>query len=82
MKYLEIGNENGGPAYHERWELFYRAIKAKYPDIQLIANVWGGYPTTLMPDIIDEHYYNNPSSSSNRPTNTIPISGMAQSVRR
>jgi alpha-L-arabinofuranosidase len=60
MKYLEIGNENGGPAYHERWELFYGAIKAKHPGIQLIANVWGGYPTTLMPDVIDEHYYNNP----------------------
>ena len=60
MKYLEIGNENGGPAYHQRWELFYRAIKAKYPEIQLVANVWGGYPTKFMPEIIDEHYYNNP----------------------
>jgi len=60
LKYLEIGNENGGPAYHERWELFYKAIKAKYPKIQLVANVWGGYPTKLAPDVIDEHYYNNP----------------------
>ncbi len=60
LKYLEIGNENGGPAYHERWELFYKAIKAKHPDVQLIANVWGGYPTAQRPDIIDEHYYNNP----------------------
>ncbi len=60
MKYVEIGNENGGPAYHERWALFYKAIKAKYPQIQLVANVWGGYPTKQMPDIIDEHYYNNP----------------------
>ena len=31
LKYLEIGNENGGPAYHERWELFYAAIKAEVP---------------------------------------------------
>lgn len=61
LKYLEIGNENGGPAYHERWELFYRAIKAAHPQIQLIANVWGGYPTRLTPEIIDEHYYNNPN---------------------
>ena len=60
LKYLEIGNENGGPAYHERWELFYNAIKARHPEIQLIANVWGGYPTNRMPEIIDEHYYNNP----------------------
>lgn len=60
LKYLEIGNENGGPAYHERWELFYNAIKARHPEIQLIANVWGGYPTNRMPEIIDEHYYNHP----------------------
>jgi alpha-L-arabinofuranosidase len=60
LKYLEIGNENGGPAYHERWELFYQAIKARHPDVQLVANVWGGYPTNRAPEIIDEHYYNNP----------------------
>ena len=60
LKYVEIGNENGGPAYHERWPLFYRAVKAKYPDIQLIANVWGGYPTNELPEIVDEHYYSNP----------------------
>ncbi len=60
MKYLEIGNENGGPAYNERWEWFHRAIKARYPEIVLIANVWGGYPRNPMPEIIDEHYYNNP----------------------
>ncbi|MFA6564465.1 MAG: alpha-L-arabinofuranosidase C-terminal domain-containing protein [Verrucomicrobiia bacterium] len=60
MKYLEIGNENGGPAYHERWPLFVNAIKAKYPQMQLIANVWGGYPSNAPPAIIDEHYYNVP----------------------
>jgi alpha-L-arabinofuranosidase len=60
LKYLEIGNENGGPAYHERWSLFHKAVKARHPEIQLIANVWGGYPTNPMPDVIDEHYYNNP----------------------
>ncbi|MBI5685942.1 MAG: DUF1080 domain-containing protein [Verrucomicrobia bacterium] len=60
MKYMEIGNENGGPAYHERWPLFVNAIKAKYPQMQLIANVWGGYPSNSPPAIIDEHYYNVP----------------------
>ena len=25
-----------------------------------MANVWGGYPTNFMPDIVDEHYYSNP----------------------
>jgi alpha-L-arabinofuranosidase/enterochelin esterase-like enzyme len=60
LKYMEIGNENGGPAYHERWPLFVKAIKERYPDIRLIANVWGGYPSDPKPDIIDEHYYNGP----------------------
>jgi alpha-L-arabinofuranosidase len=57
MRLLEIGNENGGPAYQERYALFHDAIKAKYPEMQLIANV----PTTSRKaDIIDEHYYSNP----------------------
>ena len=60
LKYMEIGNENGGKAYHERWPLFCKAIKARYPQMQLVANVWGGYPTNFMPDIVDEHYYSNP----------------------
>ncbi|MFO1497528.1 MAG: glycoside hydrolase family 127 protein [Verrucomicrobiota bacterium] len=57
LRYLEIGNENGGPAYQERYALFHDAIKARYPEMQLIANV----PTHSRPaDIVDEHYYNNP----------------------
>ncbi len=61
LKYVEIGNENGGRAYLERWPLFHKAIKEKYPDIQLIANEWaGGHPKEPKPDIIDEHYYNTP----------------------
>lgn len=60
LKYMEIGNENGGPAYHERWALFHKAIRERHPEIQLIANVWGGYPSRERPDIIDEHYYDTP----------------------
>jgi alpha-L-arabinofuranosidase len=61
LKYVEIGNENGGQAYNERWPLFVKAIQARYPEIQLIANHWaGGYPKDPMPAIVDEHYYNNP----------------------
>jgi alpha-L-arabinofuranosidase len=60
LKYLEIGNENGGPPYYERWRLFHDAIKSKHPDIQLIADVWEGYPTNAPPDIVDEHYYDSP----------------------
>ena len=61
LRFMEIGNENGGAAYRERWPLFVKAIKAKYPEIQLIANHWqGGYPKDPMPEIVDEHYYNTP----------------------
>jgi alpha-L-arabinofuranosidase len=61
LKYLEIGNENGGPAYAERWPLFVNAIRARYPQIKVVANFWlGGYPTSPAPDIVDEHYYDSP----------------------
>lgn len=61
LKYLEIGNENGGPAYAERWPLFHKAIKAKYPKMQLIVNHWaGGYPKQPAAEFVDEHYYSDP----------------------
>jgi len=57
LKYMEIGNENGGPAYQERYALFHDAIKAHYPQMTLIAD----QPTDQRPaDVVDEHYYNNP----------------------
>ena len=55
---MEIGNENGGPPYQERFPLFYDVIKARYPNMTLIADE----PTTdRRPDVVDEHYYNSPS---------------------
>lgn len=61
LKYMEIGNENGGDSYGERWPLFYKAIKAKYPYMHLVADNWqGGYPHKPMPDIVDEHFYDSP----------------------
>ena len=57
LKYIEIGNENGGPVYQERYRLFYDAIKAKYPEITLVADV----RTDQRPiEIVDEHYYSSP----------------------
>ncbi len=60
LKYIEIGNENGGPAYNERYALFYDAIKAKYPQVNIVANDWHGRPTSRPIEILDEHYYNDP----------------------
>lgn len=57
LKYLEIGNENGGRPYQERYNLFHDALKARHPEIQLVANVPTEHRKT---DIVDEHFYNNP----------------------
>ena len=56
MNYVEIGNENHGPGYEERYMLCYNAVHEKYPWIKFIANNHverNGLPA----DIVDEHYY-------------------------
>ena len=56
INYIEIGNENWGPDYEERYMRLYNTIKRQYPWIQCIANSHiekKGLPT----DIVDEHYY-------------------------
>ncbi len=60
LKYMEIGNENGGPAYLERYALMVQAIQKSYPEMHLVANDWGGIPTGSPVEIIDEHYYSTP----------------------
>lgn len=75
IKYIEIGNENnqsGGfidirsDHYAERYEAFYKALKAKYPDLVYIGNVaaWGNddptWDTGKTADMVDEHYYRDP----------------------
>ena len=73
IEYLEIGNENNQPDprqqsdhYYERYEQFYNAIRAKYPDMKIIGNVvsWGDdnpkWNSTLPVDLLDEHYYRSP----------------------
>jgi hypothetical protein len=73
LNYLEIGNENGGSAYAERFALFHDALKAKYPDLHLVANFWDGeIPKTRPVEIQDEHYY----------LDTIGFLGMADHYQR
>lgn len=62
LKYMEIGNENGGSYYNERYTLFYDAIKAQYPEIRLISPVWGTTPWSRPVEIRDEHYYSSPAT--------------------
>ncbi len=57
LTYVEIGNEDffdKSGSYDGRYAQFYKAIKAKYPDLQLIATA----PIKNMkPDVLDEHFY-------------------------
>ena len=67
MKYVEIGNEDGfNPLYLEKYKLIYNAIKAKYPDIQILANERrGGWGDLLPMDLVDEHMYAPPLGAIN-----------------
>ncbi len=65
LKLIEIGNENGGPKYEERYKLIYEAIKKKYPEVNLIACDWGGLPKSAPVEISDEHFYTSPQQMQN-----------------
>jgi alpha-L-arabinofuranosidase len=72
MKMMGVGNEQWGQQYIDRYLKFATAIKAKYPDIQLVSAA-GPQPADdrfkfawsklreLHADIIDEHSYALPS---------------------
>ncbi len=56
MNMVEIGNENHGPGYEERYMLCYNAIRERYPWIKFVAN-YHVEQHGLPADIVDEHYY-------------------------
>jgi alpha-N-arabinofuranosidase len=68
LKYIGIGNEQWGPQYIERFKIFQKVLKEKYPEIILISSS-GPFPDgeqfeyahkelkKLDAEIIDEHYY-------------------------
>jgi alpha-L-arabinofuranosidase len=60
LQYLEIGNENGGKAYHARYALIHDAVRAKYPEIKIISNYWFGHVKGRPQHMRDEHYYQSP----------------------
>jgi alpha-L-arabinofuranosidase len=60
LRYLEIGNENGGfNGYVEHWNVFYKAIRDKYPEIKFVADGWDKFGDK-QPDIVDDHFYDSP----------------------
>ncbi|HLO59157.1 MAG TPA: alpha-L-arabinofuranosidase C-terminal domain-containing protein [Bacteroidales bacterium] len=71
MKFLGVGNEQWGPQYFERYLVFEKAIKAKYPEIVLVSGAGPSPDGDLFDfavkalkdtkaDIVDEHYYKPP----------------------
>lgn len=57
LKYIEIGNEDWfdrSGSYDGRYAQFHDAIKAKYPDLQLIATA---QVKGRKPDVMDDHFY-------------------------
>lgn len=58
LQYVEIGNENWGTEYDRRLDIFYKAIKEKYPQLTLISNHGlGGTSKIDKTDMIDPHWY-------------------------
>ena len=73
LKYIGIGNEQWGQVYFERYELFEKAFRKKYPDIKLITCAgWNSEgeefdfaydwmkANSKKADIVDEHFYKDP----------------------
>lgn len=63
LKYLEIGNEQHGPLYLSRYRAIAAAVKAKYPQIQVILNMGiigldrRAIREAASVDLADEHSY-------------------------
>ena len=71
LKLIGVGNEQWGPEYLERYKVFEKAIKSKYPAMTIVSGA-GPFPEgdyfeygtkelkKLNAQIVDEHYYKNP----------------------
>jgi alpha-N-arabinofuranosidase len=70
LEMIGVGNEQWNPVYFERYEVIHRAVKAQYPEIELIGCAgWTDHGaefdaamdwmrrTPTKPDFSDEHYY-------------------------
>jgi alpha-L-arabinofuranosidase len=57
LRYVEVGNEDSfdrAKTYDGRFGQFFKAIKEKYPKLQVIATL----PVNgVTPDVVDDHYY-------------------------
>ncbi|MEX2317862.1 MAG: alpha-L-arabinofuranosidase C-terminal domain-containing protein [Pirellulales bacterium] len=63
LKYIEIGNENSGAEYLERYNFIHSALKAKYPNLTYLGDLSFTSDASMRGaeiDIIDRHYYQAP----------------------
>jgi alpha-L-arabinofuranosidase len=72
LKFLGVGNEQWNQEYFDRYEPFYKAIKAKHPEIEIISTsgpgpsddlyhfAWNKFRSGTPADLVDEHYYRPP----------------------
>lgn len=61
LSYVEVGNEHWGNVYDRRFDLFYKNIKKKYPQLTVISNhpLWGT-DNSKKTDMVDPHWYGTP----------------------
>jgi len=69
LKFIAVGNEQWQQVYFDRYDVFHRAIKAKYPHIKIISDAgplpndalwqfaWNKFRSGTQADVVDEHYY-------------------------
>jgi alpha-L-arabinofuranosidase len=60
MRYVEIGNEDffdKSGSYDKRFAIFFKAIRAKYPQLQLISTMQASATPSQRPDLVDDHTY-------------------------
>ncbi len=60
LTYVEIGNEDffdHAGTYDKRFSAFYKAIKARYPNLKLISTMPADATPSQAPDLVDEHTY-------------------------
>jgi alpha-L-arabinofuranosidase len=62
LRLVEIGNENEGPEYTQRYKYIHDELKAKYPDVVYLADMsYSNQIPSDTYDIADRHFYNSPN---------------------
>jgi len=77
LRYVELGNENWGAEYDKRYNIFYKAIHERYPQLTLISNYGiDGVHGADEVQMIDPHWYVAPQFFYNNTSlfDTLPCS--------